>query len=74
MHTFIKRGLLTIAGNLCHFEKDGVTELSKLDKGLHPGADMHFVLFSNLQAIDCLLSMRLLFQLKNGIFQSNMNK
>ncbi len=55
---------LTFAGNLSHLNEDEVTELSKLSEGLHPAADVHFILFSYVQAIDCLLGVRLHLQLK----------
>lgn len=55
---------LTFAGNLRHLNEDGVTELSKLSEGLHPAADVHFVLFSYVQTVDCLLGVRLHLQLK----------
>lgn len=55
---------LTLAGDLSHLNEDGVAELSKLDEGLHPAADVHFVLFSDLQTVDCLLGVRLHLQLQ----------
>lgn len=55
---------LTLAGDLSHLNEHGVAELSKLDEGLHPAADVHFVLFSDLQTVDCLLGVRLHLQLQ----------
>lgn len=55
---------LTLAGDLSHLNEDGVAELSKLDEGLHPAADVHLVLFSYLQTVDCLLGVRLHLQLQ----------
>lgn len=63
---FLPKRHLTFVRNLCHLNEDGVTELAKLGEGLHPAADVHFVFFSYLQTIDCLLSVRLHLQLKTA--------
>lgn len=46
---------LTGIGNLSHLNKDGVTEFAKLSERLHPRVDVHFILFSYVKTIDCLL-------------------
>lgn len=55
---------LTFDRNLSPLNEDGFTELAKLCEGLHPAADVHFVFFSYVQTINCLLSVRLYLQLK----------
>lgn len=44
--------------------EDGIAKLSKLCEGLHPAADVHFILFAYFKAIDWLLGVRLRLQLK----------
>lgn len=54
----------TRAGNLSHLNNDGVTELAEFSEGLHPAADVHFIFFSQVQAVDCLMRVSLNLQLK----------
>lgn len=55
---------LTFDWTLCHLNEDRITKLSKLCEGLHPAADVHFILFAYFKAVDCLLGVRLRLQLK----------
>lgn len=54
----------TFDRNLSHLNEDGVAELSELGEGLQPGADVHFIFFSYMQAVDRLLGVWLQLQLK----------
>lgn len=65
---------LTSAGNFSHFDEDGVAEFSKLLEGLHPAANVHFVIFSDGQAVDGLMGVSLDFQLMYRNMKGSMSE